>query len=68
MRILDRHILTELIGPFFFGVAAFTSLMFAGRELFKLTQLLAEYGASPFLLLKLMLLHLPSLIVLTGKA
>ncbi|MGB9587066.1 MAG: LptF/LptG family permease [Armatimonadota bacterium] len=65
MRILDRHILTELIGPFFFGVAAFTSLMFAGRELFKLTQLLAEYGASPFLLLKLMFLHLPSLIVLT---
>jgi lipopolysaccharide export system permease protein len=65
MKILDRHILREIIGPFFFGVAAFTSLMFAGRELFKLTQLLAEYGASIFVLFKLMVLHLPSLVVLT---
>lgn len=65
MRLLDRQILAEIIGPFLFGVAAFTSLMFAGRELFKLTELLAEYHASLLTAGKLMLLHLPSLVVIT---
>ena len=65
MRLLDRHILKELIGPFLFGVAAFTSLMFAGKELFKITELVAEYHAPLGKAAELMLLHLPSLVVLT---
>lgn len=65
MRLLDRHILAELIGPFVFGVAAFTSLMFAGKELFKITELLAEYGAPLHKAVELTVLHLPSLIVIT---
>lgn len=65
MRLLDRQILTELIGPFGFGVAAFTSLMFAGKELFRITELLAEYGAPLLTAAELMVLHIPSLIVVT---
>lgn len=65
MRILDRHILTEMIGPFVFGVAAFTSLMFAGKELFQVTQLLAEYGAPLWRAAQLIALHIPGLVVIT---
>lgn len=65
MKLLDRHIIRELIGPFIFGVAAFTSLMFAGKELFRITELVAEYHASLLTAGRLVALHLPSLIVLT---
>ena len=65
MRLLDRHILRELLGPFLFGVAAFTSLMFAGRELFRLTELVAEFHAPLLTAGKLMLLEMPGLIVIT---
>ncbi len=65
MRIIDRHILAELTGPFLFGIAAFTSLMFAGRELFKITELLAEYHAPAWTAVKLIGLHIPSLVVMT---
>lgn len=65
MKLLDRHILRELIGPFLFGVAAFTSIMFAGKELFNITELLAEFGAPPLTAVELVLLFLPSLVVMT---
>ena len=65
MRLLDRHILRELIGPFLFGVAAFTSLMFAGKELFRITELIAEFHAPIVTAAKLMLLQMPGLIVMT---
>lgn len=65
MKLLDRHILKELIGPFIFGVAAFTSIMFAGKELFKVTELLAEYHASLLTAVKLVALNMPTIIVIT---
>ncbi|MHB1001604.1 MAG: LptF/LptG family permease [Armatimonadota bacterium] len=65
MKLLYRHILRELIGPFLFGVAAFTSIMFAGKELFKITELLAEFGAPPLTAIELVILFLPSLVVMT---
>jgi lipopolysaccharide export system permease protein len=65
MKLLDRHILKELIGPFLFGVAAFTSIMFAGDELFNITELLAEYHAPVWTALKLVGLTLPGLVVIT---
>jgi lipopolysaccharide export system permease protein len=65
MRILDRYIFRELVGPFIFGVAAFTSIMFAGKELFKVTELLAEYHAPLTTAVQLILLHMPSLVVIT---
>lgn len=65
MRLIDRHILTEMIGPFIFGVAAFTSLMFAGKELFNVTQLLAEYHAPVWRAVQLIALSMPGVVVLT---
>jgi lipopolysaccharide export system permease protein len=64
MKLLDRHILKELIGPFLFGVAAFTSLLLTG-ELLKITELLAEYQAPVLTAAKLIVLNLPSLVVMT---
>ncbi|MDI6829159.1 MAG: LptF/LptG family permease [Armatimonadota bacterium] len=65
MKTLDRYILKELMGPFLFGIAAFTSLMFAGKELFRITELLAEYHAPLLKAAELVILHLPSLVVMT---
>lgn len=65
MKILDRHILRELVGPFIFGVAAFTSLMFAGKELFQVTQLLAEFHAPVWRAVELIALNIPGLVVVT---
>lgn len=65
MRLIDKHILRELIGPFLFGVAAFTSIMFAGKELFKITELIAEFGAPLLTAVELVILFLPSIIVMT---
>jgi lipopolysaccharide export system permease protein len=65
MKLLDRHIFRELLGPFLFGVAAFTSIMFAGGELFKITELVAENHASLFTAVRLVGLKLPFLVVMT---
>lgn len=65
MRLLDRHIFRELIGPFLFGVAAFSSLMFAGKELFQITELLAEYHAPILEAVKLFALRAPGIVVIT---
>ena len=65
MRMLDRHIFRELLGPFIFGVAAFTSIMFAGKDLFIITELLAEYHASVASAVKLLILVMPTIIVMT---
>ena len=64
MKLLDRHILKELIGPFIFGVAVFTSLLLTG-ELLKVTELLAEYHAPILTAAKLIVLSIPSLVVMT---
>ena len=65
MKLLDRHITRELLGPLIFGIAAFTSLMLAGKELFQVTELLAEYHAPVFKVLKFFLLRMPTIIVMT---
>lgn len=65
MKLIDKHIMKELISPFIFGVAAFTSIMFAGKELFKITELIAEFGAPPMTAIELVILFLPSIIVMT---
>lgn len=65
MKLIDRHIIKELIGPFIFGVAAFTSIMFAGKELFRITELVAEFGAPAPKAIELIVLFLPSIVVMT---
>ena len=46
MRILDKYILMELLGPFVFGVCAFTSIFIAGGLLFRLVNLITVFDAS----------------------
>ena len=44
MKLLDRYILSELLPPFFFGVAAFTGIMTASTVLFHLVTLMVRHG------------------------
>lgn len=55
MKKIDRVIITELFGPWLFGVAIFTVLIMAGSFLFQLTEMLSE-GAPPMALLQLVFL------------
>ena len=62
MRILDKYILKELMGPFFFGVASFSSIFIASSMLYRLTQYMTKYGASTESLLRLFLCGLPEVV------
>ena len=64
-RILDRYIIRELMGPFLFGVMAFTLIMVAGGLLFKLADLIIENGVSLGVAGRLFIYELPSVVVLT---
>ena len=45
LRLLDRYVLSELLYPFIFGIASFSSIFIASSMLFKLTQYMTKYGA-----------------------
>jgi lipopolysaccharide export system permease protein len=62
--ILDRYVTHELVGPFLFGIAAFTSIFVAGQFLFKLTSFVAM-GVPLLQVLALFGLKLVPMIVLT---
>ena len=64
-RILYRLIVKELMGPFLFGVMAFTLIMVAGGLLFQLADLIIERGVSFSVAGRLFLYQLPSVVVLT---
>src|SRR2546423_6919449 len=63
MRILDRYIARELIGPFLFGVAAFTLIFISGQYLFKLTSMVARGASLPDVIELLALRMVPLAIV-----
>ena len=65
MKILDRYILKELIGPLIFGIIIFTTLMVAGGILFKLVKLMVEQNVSALVAGKLFFLGLPQIIAYT---
>ncbi|MEG1345719.1 MAG: LptF/LptG family permease, partial [Acidaminococcaceae bacterium] len=62
MRILDRYILKELMGPFVFGVASFTTIFIASSLLFRITEFITKYDASADALFRLFLCSLPEVI------
>ena len=64
MKLVDRQVLRELIGPFLFGVAAFTAVFFAGSVLLKLTQELMN-GMPVLTALEIVVLSLPSIVFYT---
>lgn len=65
MRILDKYILKELLGPFIFGVAAFSSIFIGSGTLYRIAQYITQYGASIPTVVKLFVFSLPEIIVLT---
>lgn len=65
MRILDKYILRELIGPFIFGICAFSSIFIGTSTLFRIAQYVTKYGASITSVIKLFIFSLPSIVVLT---
>lgn len=64
MRLVDRQVMREIIGPFLFGVAAFSSVFFAGSVLLKLTEWLMN-GMPVLTALEIVLYSLPSIVFWT---
>ncbi len=64
MRILDKYILKELLGPFIFGICAFSSVFIGTSTLFRIAQYITKYGAGVGVVIKLFIYSLPSSIVL----
>lgn len=62
IRILDRYLLKELAAPFFFGIAAFSSVFIGTDVLFRMADYIAKYGAPFFSVFKLFLVSLPEII------
>lgn len=65
MRILDKYILKEFVGPFLFGICAFTSVFVGTGTLYRIANLINEYGASLWAVTRVFALALPSIIILT---
>jgi lipopolysaccharide export system permease protein len=65
MRILDKYILRELLGPFLFGIASFSSVFIGTSTIFRIAQYVTKYGASLSAVTKLFFYSLPSIIILT---
>lgn len=64
MSRLDRLIYRELLGPWMFGVAIFTALIFASVLLVRITEWVVK-GASADLVFQLVILLLPGIVVKT---
>ena len=65
MRILDKYILKEFISPFLFGVCAFTAVFIGTGTLYRIANLINNYGASLWDAFRVLVLALPSIIVVT---
>ncbi|MBU2698995.1 lipopolysaccharide export system permease protein [Sporomusaceae bacterium BoRhaA] len=65
MRILDKYIIKELLGPFVFGIAAFSSVFIGTSTLFRIAQYVTKYGASMWIVTQLFVYSLPPIVVLT---
>jgi lipopolysaccharide export system permease protein len=61
---IDSVILREIIGPWCFGVAMFSVVIFAGNFLFQLSQFMVQ-GAGVMRVVELTILFLPSVIIKT---
>ncbi|MFM2304620.1 MAG: hypothetical protein RLZZ135_2032, partial [Cyanobacteriota bacterium] len=60
---MDRYILTQLLMPFLFGVAAFSSIVLAIGGLFDLVRQVAESGLPITTAIEVMVLKMPQFIV-----
>lgn len=65
MRILDRYILKEFLSPFLFGVCAFTAVFIGTGTLYRIAELINNFGATLWDAFRVLVLALPSIIVVT---
>lgn len=63
--ILYKYLFKELMGPFIFGVAAFTAILVAGSALFEIIRLISQYHISLLAAGELLLLKMPGIIFYT---
>ncbi len=63
--ILDRYIFKELLGPFIFGIAAFTCILAGSSVLFYLVGDAIKYGIPLMQVIQLFIYKLPSVVVFT---
>jgi len=62
LRLLDKYVLKEMLYPFVFGIASFSSIFIASSMLFKIVKYMTTYGASGSSVAKLFLYSLPEII------
>ena len=62
LKILDKYVLKELLYPFAFGIASFSSIFIASTMLFKITQYITKYGASIDSVARMFMYNLPEVI------
>jgi len=65
MKILDRYVISEMLGPFLFGVATFTLLFVSADLLFRVARMIAEQQAALSTGVQYLLSSLPAVLVLT---
>ncbi|MCH4179255.1 MAG: LptF/LptG family permease [Megasphaera sp.] len=65
MRILDKYILKEFVSPFLFGVCAFTAVFIGTGTLYRIANLINQYGAGAWAIFRVLILAMPSIIVVT---
>lgn len=64
MKLVDKQVVRELVGPFVFGVMAFSSVFFAGSYLLELTEWIMK-GMPIWTAMEIVILTLPSVVVYT---
>ena len=65
LSVMDRYLARELIAPFLFGVAAFSSIGVAVGTLFELVRDVVESGLPMLLAVKVLMLRMPYFLVLS---
>lgn len=65
MKILDRYVMREFLGPFMFGLGAFTVLFFSVETLMGIARMVVESNAGFELVAEYLLCRLPQVLVFT---
>ncbi|MFC1752122.1 LptF/LptG family permease [Thermoproteota archaeon] len=65
LKILDRYITKELLGPFMYGIAAFSSILAGSTVLFPLVGEGVKYSIPVWDVIQLFIYKMPSIIVFT---
>ena len=65
MKLLDSYLIKEIIFPFIFGIAAFTSIIAGSTLIFQLVSQAMKYGFGVLSTIQLFIYKLPAVISLT---